>query len=68
MAYRNKEMSILKEEVFILIDLQKHEAWCTIQQDRGTWGSTSQVGGGGRRNQRKAWAFIVVFVEKECMR
>lgn len=68
MAHGNKERTAIKEKVFILIDLQKHETWYTRQQDRGTWGNTSQVGGGGRRKKRKAWAFIVVFVGKGCMR
>lgn len=52
-AHGNKEMTAIKEKVFILLDLQKHETWYTMQQDRGTWGSTSQVDGGGRRKKKE---------------
>lgn len=66
-AHGNKEMTVIKEGVFKLTDLQKHEAWYTMQQNRGKWRITSQSG--GRKNKRKASALIVIFfVGKESMR
>lgn len=53
MEYRNEEMSVIKEEAFILTDLQKHEAWYTMKQDRGTWGRTSQVSGAGSKRKKE---------------
>lgn len=53
MAHRNKEMIVIKEEAFILTDLQKHEAWYTMKQDRETWGCPTQVSGVGRKRKKE---------------
>lgn len=69
-VHGEKEMTILKEDVFICIDLQKHETWCTMQQGRGIWGSTCQMSGEGRRRKKEReesmglYCVLFCFVEK----